>query len=225
MVGEVERFARDEKLSFGYKVLTLGGASAAVLGSFSYGISSGLSALCFGVAKLGGVLTENRHSRAQGVLVGSLLSLHFRTSGLDAMANNAEVYAGRMLVQSMIPESRWLMSTVVASVGVALSWYLFCSSPGFMPVIEWENVPLVVTVLSGAGGALPDRYSWASRISGLTSSVLMFAFHTTITGSWFLAALSAVFAYETARNILTQDIPRMRGRAESKESGPSSPEA
>jgi hypothetical protein len=217
MLEGIRGFIRNDTISATRKVLTVGGAAAAVAASTAYSIPWGLGALSFVMAKLGGCLTENKHFRAQGAVQGAILGGHFSGLGADAMATGSEIWAGRMLVQSMIPESRKFLSATVATTGIGLSCFMFCASPGFTPEFALQNAPLVAIVLSGGANALPDKWSWISRLVNLTCNSFMLPYHCSISGSWFLAALSGVWAHGHLKNILRHDLPRLKKRASTAE--------
>jgi hypothetical protein len=208
IVEGVESYVKNEKLSSTTKVITLGGSVVTVLGAFTCGVPQGLGALSFVLAKLGDNLAENKHSRAYAAVTGSALSAHFTALGDNALAVNSETFAGRMLIQSMIPESRRHLTLAVTTVGVGLSAYLFCSSPGFVAEISLRNAPLFATVLHGFAGALPSNRSALTRLANLTCSAWMLPFHCFVSGSGFFAALSAVYAYGSIKNIRKHDLKR-----------------
>lgn len=214
IVDHGRNFALDKNVSTTFKVVSFGGATAAVVGSSACGVPWALGALCLVVARAGACLTENRHIRANGAVLGSILSLHFMSLELNAMAASTQAFAGRMILQSMIPESKAILNAVVASAGIALSGYLFCSSPGFIPEASLHNVPLAVTIVGGVASALSDKWSWASRLANLMCSSAMLPYHCMVSGSWFLAALSGVFAYGSAKQILEVDLPKLRDTRE-----------
>ena len=202
VVKDVRSFLNNENISPARKALTTGGALVAVVASAAHSIPWGLGALGFVVAKLGGTLRENRHNTARGAIQGAILSGHFAGIGADAMATGSGVWAVRMLLQSMIPESRKLLSAIIATTGIGVSCALFCASPSFIPELALHNVPLAGIILSGIASALPNKWSGVSQAIHLTCNSFMLPYHCAISGSWFLAALTVVWGHGNLRNIL-----------------------
>ena len=210
IVQGLESYLNDETISTTKKVLTVGGAIAALGVSAAHGASEGLGALGFVLCRLGATLQQNKHSRAQAVVQGGVLGAHFATDNNDALAATNGVYAGRMLAQSMIPESRTKLNIGVTTAGVALSCTMFCCSKNFSPAFAFENVPLVATVLGGIMSSLRSEFSGVSRVGWLAISSMMLPYHCFVSGSWFLAALSLVNGHATTKMLLKVDLPLLR---------------
>lgn len=219
IVGGVGRYIQNEEISTARKVVTLGGTTVTVLGAFTYGMAHGLGALSLVLAKLSDNLPDNKHSRAYATVSASAQSTHFVARGDDALANNSEMFVVRMLLQSMIPESRTGLTLAVTTVGVALSSYLFCSSSAFVPEISLRNAPLLATVLHGFAGALPTERSAVTRMANLVCSSLMLPFHCLVSGSVFLAALSGIYLYGTIKMIRERDLPTLMAKGRTTASG------
>jgi len=202
VVKDVRSFVVNEDISPARRALTIGGALVAVVASAAHSIPWGLGALGFVVAKLGGTLRENRHNAAKGAIQGAILSGHFAGIGAEPMATGFGIWAGRMLLQSMIPESRKVLSAMIATTGIGVSCALFCASPSFIPELALHNVPLAAIILSGIASALPNTLSGVSQAIHLTCNSFMLPYHCAISGSWFLAALTVVWGHGNLRNIL-----------------------
>lgn len=213
IVEGVQGFIRDKEISTTRKVLTIGGCAATVFGASLHSISSGMGALCLVVSKLGDNLTENKHNRPYSAIGASVLTAHYTSAENEAMAVNSEVYACRMVLQSMIPESRTLTNIAVTAIGVGISSFLFCCSPGFSPEVSFQNAPLLVTVLHGFGSSLSSDKSGTTRLLGVACSSMMISYHCMVSGSAFLGTLSALWLYGSCKNILRKDIPEWRGAA------------
>lgn len=206
----IESFLRNEKIGLTRKVATVGGVAAAVAACGFHGLSDGLGALGLVMCYLGSRLKENRHMKAQGVAQGGLLASHFAAAHNDAMTFTNGTWAGRMLLHSMIPESREGLNLAVAAVGTALSCAMFCCSSQFSPGLTFENIPLVAIVVGAAGNSLPSNRSWLARIGYLTGSCLMLPYHCAISGSLFLATLAVTSGHGHAKTLLEEDLPRLR---------------
>ena len=202
IVKDITYFLDNKEISTTWKALVVGGTTAAVVGSALHSISWGLGALGFVVAKFGGILKENKHNNARGAIQGAILSGHFAGIGADDMATGTGIWAVRMLLQSMIPESRKVLSAAVATTGIGISCAAFCASPTFTAEVALHNLPLAGIILSGIASALPNKWSRTSQGIHLICNSFMLPYHCTISGSWFLAALSIVWGHGNLKNIL-----------------------
>ena len=210
MCQEVVSFLQDEKISTTRKALTVGGTFVALGVSVAHGVSATLGALSFIVCKLGGTLKENRHSRAQGVAQGGVLGAHFAADHNDGLALTNGVYAIRMLLQSMVPESHTKLTLLITTAGIAVSCAMFCCTKNFSPGFTFNNAPLVATVVWGIASSLRSELSPISRLCSLATSAMMLPYHGLISGSWFLAALSATSIHATATTLIRDDLPKLR---------------
>lgn len=211
IVNHVRSFIYNKDVSPTWRGLVIGGTTAAVVASAVHSIPWGLGALGFVVAKLGGILSQNKHNNARGAIQGTILSGHFAGLGDDAMATGTGIWAGRMLLQSMIPESRKFLSAAVATTGIGISCAVFCASPTFTAEVALHNLPLAGIILSGIASALPNEWSRTSQAIHLTCNSFMLPYHCTISGSWFLAALSVVWGHGNLKNILSDPPLKMKG--------------
>lgn len=213
IVKDVKSFLDNTEISTTWKALVIGGTTAAVVGSAVHSISWGLGALGFVVAKFGGILRENKHNNARGAIQGAILSGHFAGLGSTDMAAGTGIWTVRMLLQSMIPESRRILNATVATTGIGISCAVFCASPTFTPEVALHNLPLAGIVLSGIAAALPNKWSRISQAIHLTCNSFMLPYHCAISGSWFLAALSVVWGHGNLKSILNPTHPEGDGKA------------
>lgn len=202
VVKDVKSFLHNENIPRTWKVVTVGGATLAVVASAAHSLPWGLGALGFVVAKFGGILKENKHNNARGAIQGAILSGHFAGIGADDMATGTGIWAVRMLLQSMIPESRKVLSAAVATTGIGISCAAFCASPTFTAEVALHNLPFAGIILSGIASALPNKWSRTSQGIHLICNSFMLPYHCAISGSWFLAALSVVWGHGNVKNIL-----------------------
>ncbi len=217
IVKDVRSFLDNKDISTTWKALVIGGTSAAVVASAAHSIPWGLGALGFVVAKLGGILRENKHNNARGAIQGAILSGHFAGLGSDDMAAGTGIWTVRMLLQSMIPESRKILNATVATAGIGISCAVFCASPTFTAEAALHNLPLAGIILSGIATALPNEWSRTSQAIHLTCNSFMLPYHCAISGSWFLATLSVVWGHGNLRNILSTTPPEGNGKARGEE--------
>lgn len=210
---DVRSFLDNKSISKTWKALVIGGTTAAVVASAVHSLAWGLGALGFVVAKLGGILRQNKHNNARGAIQGAVLSGHFAGLGADDMATGNGIWAVRMLLQSMIPESRRILNATVATTGIGISCAVFCASPSFTAEVALHNLPLAGIILSGIATALPNKWSRTSQAIHLTCNSFMLPYHCAISGSWFLAALSVVWGHGNLKNILSPTPPEVNGKA------------
>jgi hypothetical protein len=217
IVTDVRSFLDNKEISTTWKALVVGGTSAAVIASAVHSVSWGLGALGFVVAKFGGILRENKHNNARGAIQGAILSGHFAGLGSDDMAAGTGIWTVRMLLQSMIPESRRILNATVATTGIGISCAVFCASPTFTAEVALHNLPLAGIILSGIATALPNKLSRTSQAIHLLCNSFMLPYHCAISGSWFLAALSVVWGHGNLKNIFSTTPPEGNGNAKGAE--------
>ena len=194
IAAEIMNFVNNADKPAWMRHLIVGGAIVTMLAAGACGVATGLAAVGFAMSTLIAGLKENNLRRAASVVDTSIFSLHFAAMDCWELFVSSCVHAGRMLIQSMIPESRPILGGVVAGVGIALSASLFSLVAGVTPGLSMEFLPVITIIGRGVGAALPKSMSTISSVIGISMSALVIPYFIMVTPSLFMVAFHVAVA-------------------------------
>lgn len=160
--------------------------------------------LCF--ASMG--LEKNHHSRAQGIIIGALLTGHFIALGVTPSALCAAVATTRTLFQAMLPEDRSKSRTIVAALGFGATASTYGCFVEMLPLCKLNNIPLLGTALGSVAGAFNQKYSWATRACFLAGTTISIPYHIFESQSLAGVAINAILLPRILRSIWRYDIAK-----------------
>jgi hypothetical protein len=151
---------------------------------------------------------KNRHGRAIGIVGSSLYASHMASLGLIELTVCNCAGTARQIVQSMVADDKPITRALVAIGGFAATAAVYAATTTIGTLFSLANVPLFTLGLGSLSGAFNERYSWASRLTGLTAAGFSIAYHLMVTKSWAGLIASSMFVPGIVWSIREYDLKK-----------------
>jgi hypothetical protein len=170
--------------------------------------ATGVGAICFWQAALR--FEKNNHGRAIAILGSTLYTSHMAALGFHELSVCNLSSAVRSIAQSMIADDKPRARILTATLGFAATVGVYSAITNIFPLFSVNNVPLLTLGIGAMSGAFSQKYSWASRATGLSGCGFSIAYHLLVTQSSVGLLATAMFIPGIAWSIWEYDIAKKK---------------
>jgi hypothetical protein len=188
----------------------------ALLASVTVGVVAGTLANPIVAAGVGAIVVwqaalryeKNSHARAIGIIGSVLYTTHMTAVGMWELSICNVAATLRQLTQSMIADHKTVARGLVAIGGFAATAGVYAAVVNNPALLSSQNIPILTLGLGALSGAFSERYSWASRLTGLSSIGFSVAYHLQVTQSSIGIIASLMFAPGILVSIWEYDLKK-----------------